>query len=385
MMPPGEAPAYLNLLVRRFCIVVDTNPRKISAMRPQVRFCAASDGVRLAYAISGNGPPLVRAPHWFTHLEHDVTNPAMRPWVEHLSQRYSFLRFDQRGTGLSDRDVPEISFDANLRDLGSVVDAAGLDRFGLLGLSQGATYAIAYAARHPERVSHLIICGGFARGWAKRGQSAELQEPREMLVKLIEFGWGSDDPSFRQVFTTQFMPDAPLETIRAFNDMIPLTASASTAANIFRMHGSVDVQAEARQVRCPTLVLHGRGELRIPYEEGRIIAGLVAGSRFVTLETRNHLMTQDEPAWRELLGAIDAFYPGTGAGANIEAFSGLTVRQREVLELVAQGLDNAQIAARLDLSEKTVRNSMTQIFDKIGVENRAQAIVLAIERGLGRR
>jgi pimeloyl-ACP methyl ester carboxylesterase/DNA-binding CsgD family transcriptional regulator len=351
-------------------------------MRQQVHFCTSSDGVRLAYAVSGDGPPLVRAPHWFTHLEHDWSNPAIRPWVEDLSRRYKLLRFDQRGTGMSDREVPEISPQAHARDLEAVVDAAGFERFALIGLSQGAAYAIAYTAHHPERVTHLVICGGFARGWAKRGWPPERMEQMETMVKLIEFGWGSDDPSFRQVFTSQFMPDANLEAIRGFNDQMPLTASAKTAATIFKTNAALDVQAEARLIRCPTLVLHGRGDFRIPFEEGRLIAGLIPGARFITLETRNHLMMQSEPAWRDFLEAVTSFYPPART-AQPSVFPQLTGREREILNLIAQGLDNAQIAARLDLSEKTVRNNITHIFDKIQVENRAQAIVLARDRGLG--
>jgi pimeloyl-ACP methyl ester carboxylesterase/DNA-binding CsgD family transcriptional regulator len=352
-------------------------------MRPQVRFCTASDGVRLAYAISGNGPPLVRAPHWFTHLEHDWTNPAIRPWVEDLSKRYSFLRFDQRGTGLSDREVPEVSLEAHVRDLECVVDAVGFERFALLGASQGAAFAVVYAARHLERVSHLIIYGGFVRGRAKRDPPPKSTEDLETQVKLIELGWGSDDPSFRQVFTSQFMPDAGLDVIRAFNDLMPLTASAKTAAAIFKANSTIDVRDEARRVKSPTLVIHGRGDLRIPFEEGRLVAGLIPDSRFVTLETRNHLIPQQDPAWRELLDAVAAFYPPAQAARAGGSFPELTTREREVLELIAQGLDNAQIAARLELSEKTVRNNITHIFDKIRVENRSQAIVMAREAGLG--
>src|SRR6478672_9098673 len=187
---------------------------RIPRMRQQIRFCTASDGVRLAYAVTGEGPPLVRSPHWFTHLEHDWTNPALSAWVEDLSKRYTLLRFDQRGTGLSDREVSDMTIEAHVRDLECVIDAAGFDRFALLGLSQGAAYAVAYAARHRERVTHLVICGGFVRGWAVRPGTPEALASREMQVKLIELGWGSDEPSFRQVFSTQFMPDAPVEAIR---------------------------------------------------------------------------------------------------------------------------------------------------------------------------
>jgi pimeloyl-ACP methyl ester carboxylesterase/DNA-binding CsgD family transcriptional regulator len=352
-------------------------------MRTHARFCKSGDGVRLAYAVTGDGPPLVRAPHWFTHLEHDWTNPAMRPWVEDFSRGYRLVRFDQRGTGLSDREVPEISFEAHVRDLESVVDSAGLERFALLGLSQGAAFAIAYAARHPERVSHLVLYGGFVRGWARRGGDAADLERRRTQLKLIELGWGSDDPSFRQVFSTQFMPDAPIEAIRAFNDFMPLTSSPATAAAIFANNGLIDVREEARRVRCPTLAVHGRGDLRVPLEEGRLAAALIPGSRFLTLETRNHLMTQGEPAWREFLDAVAEFYPATGAPQRPDAFPALTGRERDVLEHIARGLDNAQIAARLALAEKTVRNNITHIFDKIEVENRSQAIVMAREAGLG--
>lgn len=352
-------------------------------MNQQIRFCKSFDGTRIAYAVTGSGPPLVRAPHWFTHLEHDWSNPAMIPWVAGLSRRYTLLRFDQRGTGLSDRDVPEISFQAWMRDFECVVDAAGLERFAVLGLSQGAASGIVYAARHPDRVTHLVSCGGFARGWTKRGLPPAEREQMETLTKLIELGWGGADPSFRQVFTTQFMPDAGLDAIRAFNDMMPLCSSAATAARTWRTNSMIDVQAEAQQVKCPTLVLHARGDVRVPYEEGRLIAALIPGSRFVSLESRNHMMMESEPAWGQFLAALEEFYPGGGAARGSEAFLDLTARERDVLELIAQGCDNAQIAAHLDLSEKTVRNHITHIFDKISVENRSQAIVLARERGLG--
>jgi pimeloyl-ACP methyl ester carboxylesterase/DNA-binding CsgD family transcriptional regulator len=349
-------------------------------MNQQVRFCTSGDGVRLAYANSGSGPPLVRAPHWFTHLEHDWNNPAMKPWSAGLSQRYSLLRFDQRGTGLSDRDAPIPSWECHVADLACVVDAAQFDRFALLGVSQGAAFAIAYAARHPERVSHLVICGGFVRGREKRGLAPD---EVETLARLIDLGWGRDDPSFRQVFTTRFMPDAGLDAIHAFNDMMPLTASARTAALIHRANGLIDVCDEAKRVKCPTLVFHARGDTSIPFEEGRLVASLIPGARFVSLESRNHLMLESEPAWRDFLAALAEFYPPAGT-ARAGAFPGLTPREAEVLELIAQGLDNAQIAARLDLSEKTVRNNITHIFDKIQVENRAQAIVRARDAGLGR-
>jgi pimeloyl-ACP methyl ester carboxylesterase/DNA-binding CsgD family transcriptional regulator len=351
-------------------------------LQQQIRFCRSFDGTRIAFAVSGNGPPLVRAPHWFTHLEYDWNNPAMKPWVGGLSRHYSLLRFDQRGTGLSDRDAPEISFDSMVGDLAAVVDAAGFERFAILGLSQGASTAVAYAALRPERVSHLIIYGGFVRGAEKRDSSPENLERRKLQQRLIEMGWGSDDASFRQVVSSQFMPDAGIEALRAFNEMMPLSCSAETASRLFRMIGTIDRQADAVKVRCPTLVLHARGDLPVPFEEGRLVAGLIPGSRFVPLESRNHCLLESEPAWREFLATVTDFYPPSSPAG---AFSALTAREHGVLELIAQGLDNAQIAARLELSEKTVRNHITSIFDKLGVESRAQAIVMARERGLGQR
>jgi pimeloyl-ACP methyl ester carboxylesterase/DNA-binding CsgD family transcriptional regulator len=352
-------------------------------MRQQVHFCTSFDGTRIAYAVTGDGPPLVRAPHWFTHLEHDWTNPALKTWVEDLSKRYAYLRFDQRGCGLSDREVSEISPEAHVRDLEAAVDAAGLERFAIFGASQGAAFAIAYAARHPDRVSHLILWGGFARGWAKRDPATVAEH--ETQTRLIELGWDSAESSYRQVFATQFMPDADLDAIRAFNDMLPLTSSARNAAKIYLTNGVIDVQAEARQVRCPALVVHGTRDVNVRFEEGRLVAGLIPGARFVSLDTRIHLMPPGDPAWPKLLDAIVEFYPPARPAHAVAGFPQLTARERDVLELIAQGLDNAQIAARLALSEKTVRNNITHIFDKIQVENRSQAIVLARQRGLGQQ
>lgn len=352
-------------------------------MNQQIRFCTSFDGTRIAYATTGSGPALVRAPHWFTHLEHDWNNPAMLPWVAGLSRHFSLLRFDQRGTGLSDRDAAEISFEAWVRDLECVVDAAGIERFALVGLSQGAAIATAYAARNPSRVSHLVLYGSYARGWKRRDTPQSSLEQFETLAKLVEVGWSGDDPSFRQVFTTQFMPDASSAAIQGFNRMMPLSSSAQSAARIYRAFGEIDVQDDARRIACPALVLHVRGDLRSPFDEGRRLAALIPGARFVPLESRNHLLMESEPAFGECLAAIVDFCGGTPGNATQTPFAELTPREREVLELIARGLDNAQVAAHLELSEKTVRNNITRIFDKLQVENRGQAIVRAREAGMG--
>jgi pimeloyl-ACP methyl ester carboxylesterase/DNA-binding CsgD family transcriptional regulator len=351
------------------------------AATQQIRFCTAPDGVRLAYATVGKGPPLVRAAHWMTHLEFDWESPVWRPWLAELARDHTLVRYDQRGCGLSDRDVGDISFAAWLADLEAVVAAAGLARFALLGASQSASLAIAYAAKHPQRVSHLVIYGGFARGRLKRGSQAQAEEA-DVQRGLIRLGWGRDDPAFRQFFTTQFLPDATPEQIASFNEIQRLSASPETAERIFDVTNGIDVADLAQKVSVPTLVLHAREDKRAPFEEGRLIAARVPGARFVPLETRNHVLVEQDPAWARFLSEIRAFL-GAGVPAAAASFPELTGREREVLALVARGLANDEIAARLGIASKTVRNQVSALFEKLGVSSRAQAIVKAREAGLG--
>jgi len=348
----------------------------------QIRFCTSADGVRIAYAISGSGPPLVKVGTWMTHVELDWESSVWRPWLRELSRDRTFIRYDARGCGLSDREVADISLEAWVRDLEAVADAVGIARFPLLGLSQGGAIAIAYAARHPERVSHLVLHGAFARGRLARAVSPQERDEAETMVKLAEIGWGKDDPAYRQFFTTQFIPDSTLEQQRWWNELQRSTISPANAARFMQAAGLFDVADLAPRVSCPTLVTHSKSEMRIPLEEGRLIAGLIPGARFVPLESRNHVLLEHEPAWPQWLEAVREFLPRGSAGG---AFSELTPREAELVELIAQGLDNTQIAARLELSDKTVRNHITSIFAKLGVENRARAIVLAREAGFGKR
>ncbi len=346
----------------------------------QIRFCTAPDGVRLAYATLGKGPPLVRAAHWMTHLEFDLESPVWRPWLEELSRQNTFVYYDQRGTGLSDREVADISFDRWVMDLETVVAAAGLARFALLGASQGASVAIAYAAKHPERVTCLVVYGGFARGRLNRGSPQQAEEA-EVQLGLIRLGWGSDDAAFRQFFTTQFMPDGTAAELASFNEIQRLSTSPDIAGRISRVSNGIDVVELARTVRVPTLVMHAREDKRAPFEEGRLIASLIPGARFVPLESRNHKLLASEPAWPRFLAEIRAFLGAEPATA--AAFPELTAREKEVLELLARGLANDEIAARLGISPKTVRNQVSALFDKLAVSSRAQAIVRAREAGLG--
>jgi pimeloyl-ACP methyl ester carboxylesterase/DNA-binding CsgD family transcriptional regulator len=348
--------------------------------RQDVRFCTSSDGVRLAYAAIGQGPPLVKAPNWLSHLEYEWKSPLWRHWLEGLSRRHTFIRYDARGCGLSDRDPAEVSLEAWVRDLEAVVDAAKLERFPLLGLSQGASIAIAYANRHPERVSHLILCGGFARGRLMRGYGQAGIDEAILLRKLIELGWGTSNRAFRQVFATQFLPGGSPEMVEEFDALQRHSSGAHDAVRIVDVAMQTDVSELARKVKCPTLVMHATNDMRIPFEEGRILASLIPGARFVPLEGPNHFLLEEEPAWAQFLEAFEAFLP---AGAPREAFVGLTSRERETLEFLAQGLDNHQIAAHLELSEKTVRNMVTSILDKLEVESRSAAIVRARTAGFG--
>jgi pimeloyl-ACP methyl ester carboxylesterase/DNA-binding CsgD family transcriptional regulator len=349
----------------------------------QIRFCTTVDGVRLAYATLGAGPPLLRVGSWLTHLEFDGASPVWIPWLTELSRHNTLLRYDPRGSGLSDRDIAEFTFAAWVRDLETVADAAGLARFTLLGTSQGAAVAIAYAARHPERVDKLILYGGYARGILKRGLGPAQLDALEAMTKLIEFGWGGENPAFRQMFTLLFMPDGTAEEIDSFNHLQQVSASPESASRIVRSFADIEVEDEATRIRCPTLVLHAHDDGRVPFDEGRRVASLIPGARFVPLRSRNHVMLPHDPAWAQLFSEIHAFLEVPAEASCAKPFSDLTQRERELLELIAQGHDNDTIARALGVSNKTVRNHITRIFMKLGVTTRAHAIVQAREVGMG--
>jgi pimeloyl-ACP methyl ester carboxylesterase/DNA-binding CsgD family transcriptional regulator len=356
----------------------------MAALHQEIRFARADDGVRLAWARSGSGlPVLLKAATWLSHLEVDWDSPVWRHLLLGLSARGSFVRYDERGCGLSDWLVPELSFDSWVRDLETVAEAAGAERFALLGISQGAAVAIAYAVRHPERVTHLVLHGGYARGRLVRSDNPEQRDEAETMCHLAELGWGKDDASFRQFFTTQFIPGGTPEQHRWFNEMERISTSPANAARFMRVFNDIDVTALLPQVRCPTLVLHSQRDVRVPFAEGRLLAGGIPGARFMPIDSGNHLLLENEPGWARWLDEVHAFLGRSASGPGA-AFPALSLRQRELLELMARGLDNAQIAAHLTLSDKTVRNQVSAIFDKLGVENRAQAIVRSRDAGFGR-
>lgn len=355
-------------------------------MEQQIRFCRTRDGVRLAYARTGTGPPLVKAANWLSHLERDWESPIWRPLLERLGERNTLYRYDERGCGLSDWEVEDLSFEAWVRDLETVVDAAGLERFPLLGISQGGPIAIAYTVRHPERVSELLLYGTYARGRLRRDPTPEQQEEAETLVQLVRLGWGRDNPAYRQVFASLFLPDATPEQTRAFSELQRISTSSENAARIVRGFDVIDVSDLAARVEVPTLVLHVRGDARIPFEEGRLVASLIPDATFVPLEGKNHVLFPQDPAFERVVSEIQRFIgvDAEGKSSAGDAFPGLTPRERDVLELIAQGLDNATIATRLFISEKTVRNHVSNVFAKLGASHRAEAAVRAREAGYGR-
>ena len=275
--------------------------------RQHIAFCRAGDGVRLAYAVVGEGPPLVRAANWMTHLGYDIESPVWSHWVRDLSRNHTFIRYDERGCGLSDWEAADFSFDDWVADLESVVEALGLERFPLLGVSQGGAVAVAYAARHPERVSRLVLCGAYARGRAVRAVGDEEKRAAALDLELARVGWGRDDPAFRQVFAAQFLPDGTRADWAAFDQLQRRTTSPENAVRFLEAFGRIDVRDEAREVRCPTLVMHSRDDHRVPVRFGEELAALIEDSRMVALDSNNHLLTATEPAWQVFRRELEEF------------------------------------------------------------------------------
>ena len=276
-------------------------------LKQEIRFCTSADGVQLAYSMIGQGPALMKTGNWMTHLEYDLESPIWRHLYRELAKDHMLVRYDARGNGLSDRTVDEISFDAFVRDLEAVVDATGIKRFALLGISQGCAVSIAYAVRHPERVSHLILYGGFAVGRNKRARSATQKEEDAALVTLMRVGWGKENPAFRQLFTSQMMPGATKEQTDWFNELERISVTGDVAARIVEAVSETDITTLLPQVNVPTLVLHARDDARVPFEAGRRMAAGIPGARFVALDGRNHLFLETEPAFDQFMEHTRSF------------------------------------------------------------------------------
>ena len=279
-------------------------PRRLEQ---RIRFGTTGDGEGRASATVGSGPPLVRAAHWITHLDHEWASPVWQHWMDGLSRGRTLVRYDERGCGLSDHDPYDVSLESFVHDLETVVDDLGLGRFPLIGLSQGGPVAIEYAHRHPERVSRLILVGAFVKGRRARSSTPQHHREFEMQRELIRLGWGRDEHSFRLYFSSVFMPDADPQLWSDFAELMRRTTSAENALRLFDACLDMDVSAAAAALTLPTLILHGREDMRIPFEQGVCLAALIKGSRLVPLDTQNHLLRPDEPAWSHLLNEVDAF------------------------------------------------------------------------------
>jgi pimeloyl-ACP methyl ester carboxylesterase/DNA-binding winged helix-turn-helix (wHTH) protein len=275
--------------------------------RQEIRFCLTQDRVSLAYATTGTGYPLVKAANWLNHLDFEWDSPLWRHWLRDFGEHLTFIRYDERGNGLSDWDVKDMSQEAWVHDLETVVDAAGVERFALMGLSQGGPVAIDYAVRHPERVSHLILCNSYARGWNHRAHP-ERMEARSAVKTLMRLDWGRNNPAFSQMFTNAFLPEnASLEHQQWFNDLQRMSATGENAARIMEICDAMDVRSRLSSVTVPTIVFHGDRDRVVPIEEGRILAAEIPNARFVPLPTANHIFLEGEPAWERFLEELGAF------------------------------------------------------------------------------
>jgi pimeloyl-ACP methyl ester carboxylesterase/DNA-binding CsgD family transcriptional regulator len=352
----------------------------------QIRFCTSRDGTRIAYASCGNGPPLVWVQHWVHDLESDWASSIWRPWLALLTRSHTVSRYDWRGCGLSDRDPTNFSLEDNVADLEAVVDAVGLQRFALFGMAgAGSGAAMSYAVRHPERVTCLVLQEAQTKGRIAGDPAAQQLQEAQARLKVIELGWPNDTPAYGQFFSALHIPDASAEQARLYNDLLRRITSSANAIRHLQSFWEVDMSGIAPQVRCPTLVVHARNDSVIPFEEGRKIASLIPQARFLPVESRNHLLVSTEPAWSVFAAAVEDFLLTFSPAATPPVLHELTARERDVLEMLAQGQANGDIATHLGITEKTVRNHVSIILDKLGVQRRSQAIVLAREAGFGRR
>jgi pimeloyl-ACP methyl ester carboxylesterase len=285
---------------------MDTFRPDDQALVQEIRFCTATDGTRIAYSIAGEGPPIVKTANWLNHLEYDWESPIWRHVMRFLARNRTSVRYDERGNGLSDWELREASLEAYVSDLEAVVDSVGLKTFPLLAISQGCAVAIAYAARHPERVSRLVLHGGYAVGWRLR-EDPDGIAAREAMQTLVRTGWGQETPAFRQVFTSLFFPDATAGQMQSFNELQRKTTSPENAYTLLNSFSSIDARPYLSKVKAPVLVAHWRGDLRVPFEEGRKLAANIPGARFVPLDSANHLMLEHEPAWSRFVAEVEPF------------------------------------------------------------------------------
>jgi pimeloyl-ACP methyl ester carboxylesterase/DNA-binding CsgD family transcriptional regulator len=344
-------------------------------MPQRVHYVSTAEGVSLAWASHGRGPSLVRAATWLTHLQYDHDSPVWAHWLQFLGEHFRCVRYDERGCGMSQRDVPAVALPQWVDDLERVVDAAGIDRpFTLLGISQGAATSIVYAIKHPERVSHLILYGGYAVGGNKR-DNPDSRALFQAVMEVTRLGWGRDNPAFLQLFASRFLPEGTPEQLSWLNALCRRTATPEMAALLLQARGDVDVREYLPQVRVPTLVMHATRDQVSPISQGRMLAAEIPDAQFVPLDSPNHVLLAHEPAWQQFQETVLAFTGQPLAAAQLRAEGGLTDRERRALQLLREGMSNARIAGELGIAEKTVRNHLSNLYRKLGVRSRTEAIV----------
>ena len=349
-----------------------TRPLPPVGVPPQdVRFCCSTDGTRVAYAVHGSGPPLVLASCWLSHLEFDWQSPVWRHFLLDLGRFATVVRYDERGYGMSDREVADFELDQRVADLEAVADAAGLERFALLGMSQGGPVAVTYASRHPERVTRLVLYG--THGVAQRRRDPEALELEQTFQQMIKVGFGRSDSTFRRVFTSLMIPEATEEQAGWLDALQARATSVDNAVRARATRRKIDVRDLLPGLSVPALVLHARGDRMIDFAEGRELAARIPDARLVALDSINHITLSDEPAWPVFVAELSAFLAPdrVGAGTPAGSLRTLTDRELDVLRLVGQGRDNTEVARELSLSVRTVERHLTSVYTKLGLTGRA--------------
>lgn len=354
-------------------------------MDQRIAFARSKDKTTIAYALSGEGPPLVRAGTWLTHVHHDWESPIIGHWLRFMSERHTLVRYDPRGCGLSQTDVGTITFEDWVADLEAVVDQLELQSFPLFGMSQGAAVAAEYAIRHPERVTHLTLYAPLVTGW--RGRTNPNSRQWQSMEQLVLSGWGEANMAFPSMFAHLFLPQSPPETRQWYAELQRKSASKEVAGRFMNLLAGLAMFPRLKQIAVPTLVIQIAREQVIDPRSVPGIASEIPGSQFVSIDSSNHILLEDEPGWQEFKNVFARYVPGAATAprrdaAALERIVQLSQREQKILGEIAKGLNNREIAAGLFISEKTVRNHITSIFDKLGVSSRAQAIVMAKDAGL---